>query len=161
MREFGGIDAVINNASAISLTSLSETSTKRFDLMWDINVRGSFLLTTKCLPYLLKSHRYPHVLFMSPPLFAHRPEWFSGKVAYAGSKCGMSLWVLGMAEELKGRVAVNGLWPKTLIATSALQAINPTEFDAMSRQGRHPAIMADAAFLVLSQPLTFTGRGRF
>jgi citronellol/citronellal dehydrogenase len=101
-----GIDIVVNNASAIHLAPLTGTSSKRFDLMWGINVRGSFLLTTKCLPHLLQSKRTPHVLFMSPPLHLQHADWFSDKVAYTASKYCMSMFALGMSRELQVRPSI-------------------------------------------------------
>lgn len=148
---FGTIDVLINNASAISLTPLEQTSTKKYDLMHSINARGSFLLTAKALPYL-KQATNPHVLFLSPPL-GMRAEWFAGNVAYTASKMTMSMWVLGMSQELgEAGVAVNALWPRTLIATAALQAIGGAGASDMAAQGRTPEIMADAAYAILCQP---------
>ena len=152
---FGGIDICINNASAISLTPVDQTDMKRMDLMFGINTRGSFLVTKTCLPHLKKSAN-PHVLMMSPPLDM-KSKWFAGHVAYSIAKYGMSLCVLGMAEEFKkDGIAVNALWPRTTIATAAIQ--NILGGDKLMRMSRTPDILADAAHLVFLQPAkTFTG----
>ncbi len=152
---FGGIDICINNASAISLTSIDKTEPKRFDLMFGINTRGTFVTTQACLPHLKKSAN-PHVLMMSPPLDM-KPQWFAGHVAYSIAKYGMSLCVLGLAEELKvDGVAVNALWPRTTIATAAIK--NVLGGDKLMRMSRSPEILADAAHLIFTQPAkTFTG----
>lgn len=152
---FGGIDICINNASAISLTSIDKTEPKRFDLMFGINTRGTFVTTQACLPHLKKSAN-PHVLMMSPPLDM-KPQWFAGHVAYSIAKYGMSLCVLGLAEELKvDGVAVNALWPRTTIATAAIK--NVLGGDKLMRMSRSPEILADAAHLIFMQPAkTFTG----
>lgn len=152
---FGGIDICINNASAISLTSIEKTEPKRFDLMFGINTRGTFVTTQACLPHLKKSAN-PHVLMMSPPLDM-KPQWFAGHVAYSIAKYGMSLCVLGLAEELKvDGVAVNALWPRTTIATAAIK--NVLGGDKLMRMSRSPEILADAAHLIFTQPAkTFTG----
>lgn len=152
---FGGIDICINNASAISLTSIEKTEPKRFDLMFGINTRGTFVTTQACLPHLKKSAN-PHVLMMSPPLDM-KPQWFAGHVAYSIAKYGMSLCVLGLAEELKvDGVAVNALWPRTTIATAAIK--NVLGGDKLMRMSRSPEILADAAHLIFMQPAkTFTG----
>ena len=145
---FGGIDICINNASALSPTGTEATEMKRFDLMHAINTRGTFLTTKTCIPHLRKSDN-PHVLMLSPPLDM-QPKWFSGHVAYSIAKYGMSLCVLGMAEEFrKDGIAVNALWPRTAIATAAVANILGDQLMAMSRT---PEIMADAAHLVLTQP---------
>ena len=152
---FGGIDICVNNASAISLTNTDKTDMKRFDLMSDINTRGTFLVSKICLPHLRRA-KNPHILMLSPPLDLH-PKWFGGHVAYSIAKYGMSLCVLGMAEELKGQVAVNALWPRTTIATAAIK--NILGGDKLMRMSRTPDIVADAAHLVFQQPAkTFTGR---
>ena len=144
---FGGIDILINNASAISLTGTADTAMKRFDLMMGVNLRGTFLCSQACLPYLAKA-RNPHILTLSPPLDM-RPKWFAPHVAYTIAKYGMSMCVLGMAEEFRPLgIAVNALWPRTLIATAALQAIP----GAHSENGRTPRIVADAAVHILGQP---------
>ncbi|MGQ0456471.1 MAG: SDR family oxidoreductase [Hyphomicrobium sp.] len=151
---FGGIDICVNNASAISLTKTEQTEMKRFDLMSDVNTRGTFLVSKTCLPHLRKS-KNPHILMLSPPLDLH-PKWFSGHVAYSIAKYGMSLCVLGMAEELKGEVAVNALWPRTTIATAAIK--NILGGDKLMRMSRTADILADAAHLVFQQPASsFTG----
>ncbi len=146
---FGGIDICVNNASAISLTPIAETDPKRFDLMFGINTRGTFVATQACLPFLKKSGN-PHVLMMSPPLDM-KPQWFSGHVAYSIAKYGMSLCVLGLAEELKpAGVGVNALWPRTTIATAAIK--NILGGDKLMRMSRTPEILADAARLIFLQP---------
>jgi citronellol/citronellal dehydrogenase len=145
--QFGHIDILINNASAISLTDTLTTPLKRYDLMMDINVRGTFVCSQACIPHL-KQVPNPHILTLSPPLDV-QPKWFGPHVAYTTSKFGMSMLALGLAEEFRADgIAVNALWPRTLIATSALKIaapINGTE------RGRRPAIMADAAYLILTQ----------
>ena len=146
--QFGGIDICINNASAIQLTGTLQTDMKRYDLMNQINARGTFLTSKKCLPHLLKSEN-PHILNLSPPLDM-KPHWFSNHVAYTIAKYGMSLCVLGMAEEFKEQgVAVNALWPRTAIATAAVQ--NVLGGDEMSKISRTPEIMADAAHVILTK----------
>ncbi|MGE3842399.1 MAG: SDR family oxidoreductase [Vicinamibacterales bacterium] len=146
-RVFGGIDVLINNASAIGLTGTLDTPMKRFDLMHGINVRGTFLCSQKCLPLLRRSAN-PHILTMAPPLNIEA-RWFAPHVAYSTAKFGMSLCVLGMAEEFKGDgVAVNALWPRTAIETAAIGLIAPS----MLRRCRTPAIMADAAYSVITRP---------
>jgi citronellol/citronellal dehydrogenase len=122
IRHFGGIDILINNASAISLTSTLSTPAKRFDLLMDVNVRGTFLASQLCLPHLLKAER-PQILTLAPPL-SLEAKWFAPHLAYTMAKYGISMCVLGMAEEFReARVAVNALWPRTAIATAALQLI--------------------------------------
>ncbi len=152
---FGGIDICVNNASAISLTTTEKTDMKRYDLMSQINARGTFLVSKLCLPHLRKA-KNPHILMLSPPLDMH-PKWFGGHVAYSIAKYGMSLCVLGLAEELKGQgIAVNALWPRTTIATAAIK--NILGGDKLMRMSRTPDILADAAHLVFRQPAkTFTG----
>jgi citronellol/citronellal dehydrogenase len=141
---FGGIDILVNNASAISLTGTLSTPMKRFDLMFGVNVRGTFASSQALLPYLLKG-RNPHILNLSPPLSLD-PKWFRDHCAYTMAKYGMSLCVLGMSEEFRGAgVAVNALWPKTAIATAALAMIPGVE----PRFCRKPAILADAAHAIL------------
>lgn len=154
VERFGGIDILVNNASAISLTSTLETPMKRFDLMMGINLRGTFLCSRACLPYLKRATN-PHILTLSPPLNLN-PRWFGPHVAYTIAKYGMSMCVLGMAEEFrKDGIAVNALWPRTTIATAALQIIPGARPEA----GRTPEIMADAAHRVLTTPSrTLTGR---
>ncbi len=153
--KFGGIDICVNNASAISLTGTLETPMKRYDLMHSINGRGTFLTSQKCLPHLLKSSN-PHILNLSPPLTALKAKWFGPHVAYTMAKYNMSLCVLGMAEEFKGRVAVNALWPKTVIATAAVQ--NLLGGDETMKVSRKPDIMGDAAYAILTKShKDFTG----
>lgn len=145
---FGGIDILINNASAIFLAGTSDTPIKRFDLMHCVNVRGTFVASQVCLPHLLKSDN-PHILNLSPPLNMEA-KWFAPHVAYTVSKFGMSMCVLGMAEELREQgVAVNALWPKTVIATAAVQ--NLLGGDEVIRRSRKPTIIADAAYAILTQ----------
>jgi citronellol/citronellal dehydrogenase len=152
---FGGIDVCVNNASALSPTGTEATAMKRFDLMYAINTRGTFLTTKSCIPHLRRAEN-PHVLVLSPPLDL-QPKWFKNHVAYSIAKYGMSLCVLGMAEEFRGDgIAVNALWPRTAIATAAVENILGSQLIAMSRT---PEIMADAAHLVLTQPAReLTGR---
>ena len=152
---FGGIDICVNNASAISLTGTDATDMKRFDLMMGINTRGTFLVSKMCLPHLKRS-KNPHIVMMSPPLDMH-PRWFADHVAYSMAKYGMSLCVLGMAEELKkDGIAVNALWPRTTIATAAIK--NVLGGDKLMRMSRTPEILADAAHLLFTQPAKiFTG----
>jgi citronellol/citronellal dehydrogenase len=146
---FGGIDILVNNASAISLTGTLETPMKRYDLMHQINTRGTFLCSQACLPHLLKA-KNPHVLNLSPPL-DFREKWFAPHVAYTMAKYGMSLCVLGMAGEFRAQgVAFNALWPRTVIATAAVQ--NLLGGDATLRGSRKPDIMADAAHVILTRP---------
>lgn len=147
---FGGIDIVINNASAINLTKTDQTPAKRFDLMFDVNVRGTFLTSQAALPHLrqsAKDGRNPHILNLSPPL-SMKPIWFKNHVAYTMAKYGMSMCVLGMAEEFKrDGIAVNALWPRTVIDTAALQMIPGIDATA----GRTPQILADAAHIILNR----------
>jgi citronellol/citronellal dehydrogenase len=148
---FGGIDILVNNASAINLTRTDATPAKRFDLMFDVNVRGTFLTSQAALPHLRKSAadgRNPHILNLSPPL-SMKPVWFKNHVAYTMAKYGMSMCVLGMAEEFKrDGIAVNALWPRTVIDTAALQMI--PDIDALA--GRTPEILADAAYIIFNRP---------
>ena len=147
-KTFGGLDIVINNASVISLTSTEQTEAKRFDLMQDVNVRGSFLVCKHAIPHL-KNSANPHILSLSPPLNLN-PRWFAPHLAYTLSKYGMSMIVHGLAEELRpSKIAVNALWPKTIIATAAVQ--NLLGGDYMVQRSRRPAIVADAAFFILSK----------
>ena len=152
---FGGIDICINNASAIQLTGTLETDMKRYDLMHQINTRGTFMVSKYCLPHLLKADN-PHILNLSPPLDM-APKWFGPHVAYTMAKFGMSLCVLGMAEEFKDKgVAVNALWPRTTIATAAVK--NLLGGDEMVQGSRTPDIIADAAHVILTKPSrSFTG----
>ena len=147
---FGGIDILVNNASAISLTGTLATPMKRYDLMHEVNVRGTFLCSQKTLPHLMKSSN-PHILNISPPLHSTiSPRWFAPHVAYTMAKYGMSLCVLGMAAEFREQgVAVNALWPRTTIDTEAIRLIAGQE---ARRRARSPKIMADAAHWILTQP---------
>ena len=145
-KAFGGIDILVNNASAISLTGTRETPMKRFDLMFGINVRGTFAASQALLPYLLRGSN-PHILNLSPPLSLD-PKWFRNHCAYTMAKYGMSLCVLGMAEEFRDAgLAVNALWPRTVIATAAISLIPGVQ----ARNCRTPAIVADAAHAILSR----------
>ena len=152
---FGGIDICINNASAISLTPTAKTPMKRFDLMFDVNVRGTFLLSKECIPYLARGEN-PHILNISPPLDV-KAKWFAPNVAYTMSKFGMSLCVLGMAEELKKQgIAVNALWPHSVIATAAIA--NVVGGEVALGHCRKADIMGDAAAAILSKDAhTFSG----
>ena len=148
--QFGGIDILVNNASAINLTRTDQTPAKRFDLMFDVNVRGTFLVSQAALPHLRKSAeagRNPHILNLSPPL-SMKAVWFKNHVAYTMAKYGMSMCVLGMAEEFKrDGIGVNALWPRTVIDTAALQMI--PGIDALA--GRTPQILADAAHIIFNR----------
>ena len=148
IEKFGGIDICVNNASAIQLTNTSATEMKRFDLMHAINTRGTYMLSKYCLPHLEKSSN-AHILMLSPPLDM-QPKWFSGHVAYSLAKYGMSLCVLGMAAEFKPKkIAVNALWPRTTIATAAVQNVLGEQ---LVRKSRTPEILADAAHLIFCKP---------
>lgn len=152
---FGGIDIVVNNASAIQLSDTLNTEMKRYDLMHQINVRGTFMVTKYALPYLKKS-THPHILVLSPPI-SMDTKWFGQHLAYTLSKFNMSMCVLGWAEEFKGKIAVNALWPKTTIATAAVQ--NILGGDQMIRMSRKPEIVADAAYhIFLKDALSCSGR---
>ncbi|GJQ72455.1 hypothetical protein Trydic_g3530 [Trypoxylus dichotomus] len=155
VNKFGGIDILVNNASAISLTGTEDTEMKRYDLMHNINTRGTFLVTKECLPYLKKS-KHPHILNISPPLNMN-PLWFSNHVAYTMAKYGMSMCVLGMHEEFKSYgIGVNALWPKKMIYTAATEMLSG---DLSKRYARKPEIMADAAYAILIQdPKAVTGK---
>ena len=152
---FGGLDIVINNASAISLTPTPQPDMKLFDLMHQINTRGTFLVAKYAIPHLEKAEN-PHILMLSPPLDM-KENWFAPHLAYSIAKFGMSLCVLGLAGELRPKgIAVNALWPRTTIATSAIQ--NLLGGDAMVRASRTPEILADAAHLIFQKPArSFTG----
>ena len=154
---FGGIDILVNNASAIYLSNTADTPMKRFDLMYGVNVRGTFVCSQAALPYLKQSAeagRNPHILNLSPPL-SMKPRWFAHHVAYTMAKYGMSMCVLGMSEEFRPfGIGVNALWPRTVIATAALNVIPLAD----PKRGRKPEIMGDAAHAVLSRdPRTCTG----
>ncbi|TXT60224.1 MAG: Short chain dehydrogenase [Promethearchaeota archaeon] len=155
IKEFGGIDILVNNASAISMTPLEQTEMKKFDLMIDVNVRGTFLCSKLCVPHL-KNAQNPHILTLSPPLNMES-RWFKNNLAYTISKYGMSMCVLGLSEELqKFNIAVNALWPKTAIATAAVR--NLLGGDKAIQHSRKPQIVADAAYLIFTQPSQeFTG----
>jgi len=144
---FGGLDILVNNASAISLTGTLYTPPKRYDLMNQINARGTYVCSHYCLPHLLKAPN-PHILNLSPPL-SMDPKWFKNHVAYTMAKYGMSMCVLGMAAEFEGQVGVNALWPQTAIATAAMSMIGGPQALAACRK---PEIMADAAHWILTQP---------
>ena len=149
-KEFGGIDILINNASAINLTRTEETPAKRFDLMFDVNVRGTFLTSQAAIPYLRQSAeagRNPHILTLSPPL-SMKAKWFKNHVAYTMAKYGMSMCVLGMSEEFKrDGIAVNALWPRTAIDTAALAMIPGVDTAAC----RTPEILSDSAYIILNR----------
>lgn len=153
IERFGGIDICINNASAIRLTPILDTPVKRFDLMYGVNARGTFLVTQKCLPHLLRAEN-PHVIAIAPPLEMDE-RWFAPHVAYTMAKYGMSLVILGVAGEYRGRVGVNALWPRTAVETAAM-----VEFAGRVDVGhlRSPEIMADAAHVVMTMDAkTITG----
>lgn len=153
---FGGIDILINNASAISLTDTANTEMKRYDLMHQINVRGTFMTTKLALPYLKKSNN-PHILVLSPPISLD-PKWYESHLAYTMSKMNMSLCVLGWAAEFKDKIAVNALWPRTTIATAAVQ--NLLGGDQIIKMSRRPEIIADAAYYLFNRTVK-TCSGRF
>jgi citronellol/citronellal dehydrogenase len=152
---FGGIDIVVNNASAVSRTPVVDTDMRRFDLMHQINTRGTFMVSKYAIPHLEKA-KNPHILMNSPPLDM-REKWFAGTTGYSIAKYGMSLVVLGLAGELRDRgIAVNALWPRTTIATAAIK--NLLGGERVMRMSRTPEIMADAAYLVFQKPAkSFTG----
>ncbi len=158
---FGGIDILVNNASAISLTGTLATPMKRFDLLMDVDVRGTFLCAQACLPLLqaaARAGRNPHILTLSPPLNLD-PGWFAPHVAYTIAKYGMSMCVLGMAEEFRGDgIAVNALWPRTIIATAALAMVSDAA--AQVERARTPQIVAEAAHAILVRDARGT-TGRF
>jgi len=147
--KFGGIDILINNASAISLTSTEQTEAKRFDLMYNINVRGTFLVTKACIPLLKKSSN-AHILTLSPPLNLNA-KWFASHVAYTLTKYNMSMMTIGWAGEFKkDKIAANALWPRTTIATAAVK--NLLGGETLVKMSRTPEILADAAYYILKQP---------
>src|SRR5499426_1741046 len=151
---FGGLDIVVNNASAVQRTPVVDTEMRRFDLMHQINTRGTFMACKYAIPHLERAAN-PHVLMLSPPLDM-REKWFSGRTGYSIAKFGMSLVVLGLAGELRGRIAVNALWPRTTIATAAVK--NLLGGESIMRMSRTPEIIADAAALIFSKPAqSFTG----
>ena len=150
---FGGIDIVVNNASAIQLTPVQQTDMKRFDLMHQINTRGTLMVSKYAIPYLLQAAN-PHILMLSPPLDM-KEKWFVAHTAYSMAKFGMSLVVLGLAGELRDKVAVNALWPRTTIATAAIK--NLLGGDVMMQRSRTPAILADAAYRIFEKDKSFTG----
>lgn len=149
VERFGGIDILVNNASAISLTSTEKTEPKRYDLMYDINVRGTFMVSRACIPYLKKGTN-AHILNLSPPINMNM-KWFANHLAYTISKYNMTMIALGLAAELKDAgVAANSLWPQTTIATAAVQ--NLLGGDALMKMSRTTDILADAAYYILSKP---------
>ncbi|EDV22360.1 uncharacterized protein TRIADDRAFT_58889 [Trichoplax adhaerens] len=153
VRKFGGIDVVINNASAISLTGTESTPSNRYDLMNNVNARGTFITSQACIPYL-KQSKNPHILNLSPPLDMD-PKWFKNHCAYTISKYGMSMCAIGMAAEFKGQIAVNALWPKTAIFTAAVKMLTGSE---AAKHCRKPDIMADAAYAIVTKKAAeFTG----
>jgi len=153
-KKFGGIDIVVNNASAIALLDTEHVSMSRFDLMHQVNARGTFLVSKTCLPWLKKSDN-PHILVLAPPLDM-KEKWFAPHVAYSMAKYGMSMCVLGMAGEFREQgIAVNALWPRTTIATAAVKMLGG---DELLMHSRKPEIMADAAYVILTKPSReFTG----
>lgn len=158
VKTFGGIDILVNNASAISLQKTDALEPKRYDLMFDINVRGTFMVSRACIPHLKKS-KSAHILNLSPPINMN-PKWFKNHLAYTISKYNMTMIALGLAAELKEYgIACNTLWPRTTIATAAVQ--NLLGGDALVKMSRKPGIMADAAFEILHRPASFTGNSCF
>jgi citronellol/citronellal dehydrogenase len=155
VKTFGGIDILINNASAINLSPTEQLESKRFDLMQGINVRGTFLMCQHCIPHL-KNSSNAHILNLSPPINLN-PKWFANHVAYTMSKYGMSMIVLGLAEELKKyKIGVNALWPRTTIATAAVQNLLGGDF--LIQKSRKPEIVADAAYYILNKSASeYTG----
>jgi citronellol/citronellal dehydrogenase len=154
---FGGIDILVNNASAINLAATEQVEPKRYDLIQNINVRGTFFMSQACIPYLKQAHN-PHILNLSPPLNLDA-RWFGPHLAYTLSKYGMSMIVIGLAEELRQyRIAANALWPRTTIATAAVQNLLGGDF--LMQRSRTPEIVADAAFYILQRP-SFETTGNF
>ena len=150
---FGGIDIVVNNASAIQTTPVSQTDMKRFDLMHGINARGTFMVSKYAIPHLQKAAN-PHILMISPPLDMQQ-KWFAPFTAYAMAKFNMSIIALGLSGELRGKVAVNTLWPRTTIATAAIK--NLLGGDVVMQRSRKPDIIADAAYALFQKPVSFSG----
>ena len=151
---FGGLDIVVNNASAIQLAPAAQTDMRRYDLMQQINTRGTFMVSKYAIPYLARAAN-PHILMLSPPLDM-KEKWFAPHTAYSIAKFGMSLVVLGLAGELRGKgIAVNALWPRTTIATAAIK--NLLGGDAIMRMSRKPEILAEAAYRIFHKPKSFTG----
>jgi citronellol/citronellal dehydrogenase len=150
---FGGIDIVVNNASAIQTTPVTQTDMKRFDLMHGINARGTFMVSKYAIPHLQKAAN-PHILMISPPLDMQQ-KWFTPYTAYAMAKFNMSIIALGLAGELRGKVAVNTLWPRTTIATAAIK--NLLGGDVVMQRSRKPDIIADAAYALFQKPVSFSG----
>ena len=151
IEKFGGIDMLVNNASAISLTPTEQTEPKRFDLMHDINVRGTFFVTKACIPHL-KNGTNSHILTLSPPINMN-PKWFAGHLAYTLTKYNMSMMAMGWAAELKKyNIASNALWPKTTIDTAAVR--NLLGGEALAKMSRTPAVLADAVYYIFSKPST-------
>jgi len=150
---FGGLDIVVNNASAIQLTPVTETDMRRFDLMHQINARGTFMVSKYAIPHLVKADN-PHILMLSPPLDMAE-KWFAPHTAYSMAKFGMSLVVLGLAGELRGKIAVNALWPRTTIATAAIR--NLLGGETVMRRSRRPEIIGDAAWHIFQKPTSFSG----
>ena len=150
---FGGIDIVVNNASAIQLTPVATTEMRRYDLMQQINARGTFMVSKYALPHLAKAAN-PHILMLSPPLDM-QTKWFAPHTAYSMAKFGMSLVVLGLSGEQRGKISVNALWPRTTIATAAIK--NLLGGDAIMRMSRKPEILAEAAYRIFHKPKSFSG----
>ena len=151
--KFGGIDIVVNNASAIQLTQVAATDMRRYDLMHQINARGTFMVSKYALPFLAKAAN-PHILMLSPPLDM-QTKWFAPHTSYSMAKFGMSLVVLGLAGEQRGKIAVNALWPRTTIATAAIK--NLLGGETIMRMSRKPEILAEAAYRIFHKPKTFAG----
>ena len=151
--KFGGIDIVVNNASAIQLTQVAATDMRRYDLMQQINARGTFMVSKYALPFLAKAAN-PHILMLSPPLDM-QTKWFAPHTAYSMAKFGMSLVVLGLSGEQRGKIAVNALWPRTTIATAAIK--NLLGGETIMRMSRKPEILAEAAYRIFHKPKTFAG----
>jgi citronellol/citronellal dehydrogenase len=150
---FGGIDIVVNNASAVQVTPVTQTDMRRFDLMHQVNARGTFMVSKYAIPHLQKAAN-PHILMISPPLDMQQ-KWFAPYTAYAMAKFNMSIIALGLAGELRGKVAVNTLWPRTTIATAAIK--NLLGGDVVMQRSRKPEIIADAAYALFQKPVSFSG----